>query len=331
MAENILDTIIRGRIFGKSPTGAFLRANQWAWNKIPKSLLDRWPFRLYGHFLNALVRRYSERTQYFGTFFLRNRPQLELIGRLSYQVEHNSKLNIAVLGCSNGAEVYSILATLRRSRPELNVTLNAVDISADVLAIAEKGEYSIGSPELVGEVIFQRISEPELQSMFNRNGDRAIIQSWIREGISWHLGDVRDPKVLNKLGPQDIVVANNFLCHMRPFQAQECLLGILRLVRPGGYLVVSGIDLNVREEAALQQRWRPVTDLLEEVHDGDPALRKDWPFSYWGLEPFNKKVRNGEYRYASIFQIGEPAAGATSGSKPATEKSADASDAAKVV
>lgn len=305
MTENTFDKLLRLRIFGKSPIGGFLRANGWVWNHLGSSSTDLSIVRLYGRFLNALVRSYADRTQYFGTFFLRNRPQLELIHRLSYQVEHASTINIAVLGCSNGAEVYSILATLREARPELKIVLHAVDISTEVLALAQQGTYSITSPELVGEVIFQRVTAAEMQKMFDKDADKASIRPWIKEGIVWHHGDVRDPEVLHRLGLQDIVVANNFLCHMRPMPAKECLRGIAPLVRPGGYLVVSGVDLDVRKETALEQSWKPVTELLEEVHNGDSALRNDWPLSYWGLESLDKSHKDWIYRYAAVFQIGD--------------------------
>ena len=39
------------------------------------------------------------------------------------------------------------------------------------------------------------------------------------------------------LGPQDMVVANNFLCHMAPADAEKCLRNIEQLVSPGGYLL----------------------------------------------------------------------------------------------
>jgi chemotaxis protein methyltransferase CheR len=305
--DDTLDKMFQFKPFGRSPVAGFLRLNLWTWNHLPASSKNLRLVQLYGHFLNTLVRSGSQRTQYFGTFFLRNRPQLELIRRLSYEVEHTSTLNLAVLGCSNGAEVYSILATLRSARPELKVVLNAVDISPEVLALARKGMYSIVSPELVGETIFERLSEAEIQMMFDRDADQVTVQSWIKEGIHWQLGDVRDPEVLQRVGPQDIVVANNFLCHMKPPQAEECLRGIAPLVRPGGYLVISGIDLEVREKVALAQNWKPVPELLEAIHDGDTALREDWPTNYWGLEPLDKTRGNWTYRYAAVFQIGEPA------------------------
>src|SRR6266851_6598087 len=216
MAQFSIDRILQLRICGKSPVGVFLRMNEWTWNHIPASLLDIRPLRSYGHFLHALVRRWSNRRQYLGTFFLRNRPQLELIRQLSHQAENASTLRIAVLGCSNGAEVYSILAILRSLRPELKVVAHAVDISKEVLEIAQKGAYSLTSPELVGERIFQRLTEVDLNKMFDRTADQVMVQPWVREGIIWHWGDVRDTEMLKLLGPQDILVANNFLCHMSP-------------------------------------------------------------------------------------------------------------------
>jgi chemotaxis methyl-accepting protein methylase len=302
---SLLDKVLQLRIFGKSPAGAFLRMNDWTWNHLPGSLTNLRPVYWYGHFLHALVRRWGSRRQYFGTFFLRNRPQLELIRLLSCRAENASGLSMAVLGCSNGAEVYSILATLRSSRPELKVVMHAVDISKEVLEIAQKGAYSFAAPEPVGERIFQRMTAAEMRTTFDREAGQLVIQPWIKDGIIWHVGDVRLPETTKLLGPQDIVVANNFLCHMNPRDAETCLRGIARLVQPGGYLVVSGIDLNVRAKVATDQKWKPVTELLEEIHDGDSSLRRDWPMNYWGLEPLDTSRSNWVVRYATAFQINE--------------------------
>ena len=79
--------------------------------------------------MHILVCLCATRQQYIGTFFLRNRAALELMRRLCEQKVHGATLRIAVLGCSIGAEVYSILWTIRPARPDLKVVLHAMDIS----------------------------------------------------------------------------------------------------------------------------------------------------------------------------------------------------------
>jgi chemotaxis methyl-accepting protein methylase len=187
-----------------------------------------------------------------------------LIRRLSDLKSDGSTLKIAALACSRGAEVYSILWTIRSARQDLKVIMHAVDISKEVLDFAQKGVYSatgvysITIPEIVDIAIFERMTQEEMEEMFDRDGDKVKIKSWIKEGINWHLGDVGAPEIANVLGTQDVVMANNFLCHMDPTDAERCLRNIARLVKPGGYLFVSGIDLDIRTKVARDLGWRPL-------------------------------------------------------------------------
>lgn len=216
-------------------------------------------------------------------------------------------LKVAVLACSNGAEVYSILWTLRSARPDLKINLHAVDISNEIVEIAKAGLYSPQTPDakdLVTSAIFDRITQKELQGMFDPENGNFRIKPWLKEGIEWQAGDAADPTLVTALGGQDIVVANKFLCHMPPVFAEKCLRNLVRLVTPGGYLFVSGVDLDVRTKVALDLGWRPVRELIEEMHEGDPSVRNDWPWQYWGLEPFDRKKQDWSIRYASVFQIG---------------------------
>lgn len=293
-------------LFRKSPLGAYLEVNKLIWKHLPPSLTDRPPIRSYGMFLQYLVRWRTPRRQYFATYFFRNRPQLSLIRRLSEQKDLGSPLTIALLGCSNGAELYSILWTIRSGRPDLKVIADAVDISKEALQLAQRGIYSLNAPELVDTPIFDRMTAEEMQAVFElrKDIDEVKIKSWLQEGITWHLADAGSPELVDVLGRHDLVVANNFLCHMDPPRAERCLGNIARLASPGGHLCVSGIDLDIRTKVALDLGWQPVRDLMEDIHDGDPSLRKDWPWQYWGLEPFNKRRHDWEVRYASVFQVG---------------------------
>ena len=91
---------------------------------------------------------------------------------------------------------------------------------------------------------------------------------------------------------------------MAPADAEKCLGNIAQLVSPGGYLFVSGVDLDVRTNVAIDHGWEPVLELMAEIHDGDRSVRADWPSEWWGLEPLNRKRHDWEIRYAAVFRIG---------------------------
>jgi len=212
-------------------------------------------------------------------------------------------LRICVLACSKGAEVYSILWTIRSARPDLDVRMQAIDISPEVLDFARRGVYSLKDSEFVDIPVFGRTTEEEMGKMFHLEDNRAGIRPELKDGITWQLADAADAALIDKLGPQDLVVANNFLCHMAAADAEKCLRNLSRLARPGGYLVVSGVDLDVRTKIAQELLWQPTADLVEEIHEGDAYLRDGWPWKYWGLEPFSKSKRDWQVRYATVFRV----------------------------
>jgi chemotaxis protein methyltransferase CheR len=312
----------------KSVGRPYLWVGRRAWRRLPAAVRRLPPGRLYGMQLHALVRRLTVRRQNHSTFFFRNRPELELIRRLANLKSHASSLDIAVLACSKGAEVYSIAWTIRSARPDLKLSVHAVDISQDILDFAKQGLYLIDSVDVPNPVnpggltpeekltwntgrdqrlsIFERMTEREIEGMFAREGNQLSIKPWLKEGITWHPGDAGDPDLVNVLGAQDMVVANRFLCHMDPVAAERCLHSIPRLVKPGGHLLVSGVDLDVRTRVAREMGWNPITDLLREIYEGDVSLLNDWPFEYWALEPFQPNRRDCTVRYASAFQVSHP-------------------------
>ena len=269
--------------------------------------------RSYGAFLHMLVRIQRVRAQAFSTFFLRNRPQLEVIRRLLERKTTGATIRVAVLGCSTGAEAYSVAWRIRSARPDLKLILHAVDISRQAVEFAECGVYSVAASQLAGTRVVERMTAAEIEELFERDGDIVSVKSSIKEGINWHVGDVGEPEVLVALGPQDIVVANNFLCHMDPPEAERCLRNIARLVRPHGHLFVSGIDLDVRTKLACDLGWRPLEELLEEIHEADAGMRSEWPFHYGGVEPLNKRRRDWRMRYAAAFQLGSISTSASGG------------------
>jgi SAM-dependent methyltransferase/mannose-6-phosphate isomerase-like protein (cupin superfamily) len=292
----------RWKMFGKRAINSYLRLNGRVWKRLPPSVAHLSPVRSYFDALHALARKHGPRAQAPSTYFLRNRPMLELIRRLVGRRGGTEPLRVAVLGCSTGVEAYSIAWTIRSARPDLKLVMRAADISKKAVEFGQRGRYSLIDPQLTDSNVFERVTEAEMTDLFDRDGDVVTVKPWIREGIEWRVGDVTNPETIDALGPQDIVIASNFLCHMPPKMAEECLRNIARLARPGGYLFVSGIDLDVRTKVADDLGWRPVQELLEEIHEGDPVMKTYWPWHYAGVEPLNKKRRDWKRRYAAAFQ-----------------------------
>jgi len=306
MSRSILAKAARWRVVQEHPVGFYLRLNKVVWRHLPSRVINLYPVQCYGAWLHTLVCLASGRQQFHGTFFLRNRPALELMRRLAEGKAHGSTLKIVVLGCSIGAEVYSILWTIRTARPDLKVVVCAVEVIEEILKRAEKGIYAPGTCDWVQAPIFERMTTQEKREMFDWEGDQAKVKSWLRQGIVWRLGDAADPELIRDLGPQDMVVASNFLCHMAPADAEKCLRNMAHLVTPGGYLFASGVDLDVRTKVALDLGWDPVVELIAEIHDGDPTLRADWPWGWWSLEPLHRRTRNWQTRHAAAFRIVSP-------------------------
>jgi chemotaxis methyl-accepting protein methylase len=305
----------------------YLRQLRRIWRHTPNFVRVSWAGRTYGRYLDKAVRRSSDRSQSFTTFFLRNRPELELLQTLIADKPTGAELKMTVLACSKGAEVYSMAWAIRSARPDLRISIQAIDISPAIVEFAKKGVYSLRKPQPTdlssdsyvsqnGAVdaipssdpnhwLFKHVSDVEMDAIFGIRGDQAIVKPWLREGIQWFCGDANDPTLVMRLGgPQEIVVANRFLCHMRPSDAMNCLRNIGRLIAPGGYLFVSGIDLDVRTAVAREQGWIPVIQRMREIHDGDESLHSGWPTQWWGLEPFDETRSEWQLRYASVFQMG---------------------------
>ncbi|HET6984697.1 MAG TPA: CheR family methyltransferase [Myxococcaceae bacterium] len=296
--------MVRAKVLGKSPAGAYIRLNEAFSSRLPRSVTESRLLRGYWRLFHALVLLQSQRTHYVGTFFFRNRAELELIRRLAGSNGEDRSVRMTILGCSNGAQVYSILWTLRSSLPALKLTVHATDISEEMLNTAREGVYPRSLLQSRSEPIFERMTVDEKRAMFDVDGDRLKVKPWMKNAIIWSIADARDPLIGDTLGQQDVVIADNFLCHMEPPEAERCLRNIARLVRSGGYLFISGVDLDVREKVAKELGWHPVPDLLEAIHDGDPSVRLSWPSKYWGLEPLDTTRRDWRVRYASVFQVG---------------------------
>lgn len=283
------------------------------WQRMSLGLKEWAPVRSVGAWVHTLSRRFGHRNQSHMTWFLRYPPLFLTIRDLIGDCKLGDSVRVCVIGCSTGAEMYSLLWTIRETLGDLKILPTGVDLSESVIEKAKTGRYSRQDPELKG------LSEESLSELFDITEPKLKIKNSISAGVEWIVGDVRDDGFCEKLGLQDIVLANNFLIHMGEGEAAECLRKIVQLVGPGGLLVCRGVDLDVRERVTQQFQLRPIVMRIEEIHESAVDARHGWPWNYWGLEPLDKRRRDWVRRYAAVFQA--PCSSDTSAAADASAES----------
>lgn len=278
----------------------FAALGQNLWDHLPPAARKTQSLLTLSHGLHFLARKYANRGQSQATYFLRNTPLIRAVSETVRDDFPEGSVGLGIIGCSTGAEVYSLLWMIHKVIANLRVNTVALDISASCVEAAQMGTYRLGSPEFR-----KQLPQEILDELFDKGGETLKIKSCHSQGIRWLVADARDPGLLDLIGAQDILLANNFLVHMKPVEAEPCMRGLLRLVRPGGFFVCRGVDLDLRERVALSAGLEPITTQIEEIHNADPDIDapKGWPWRYWGLEPLDRSRKNWPARYSVIFRV----------------------------
>ncbi len=296
-----------GRILRNIATGAEAsksypdRAIEALWNRLPGPVRSWKITQAVGRLVHRRARRVQQRgrTNYEANYtrFFRNLPQLEVLRDLASEMPRRAPVKIAVLGCSTGAELYSAVWMMRTALPERELQAVGIDISEACIRTAASGVYPLQAAELEG------ISETSYARLFTRQGDTLRVQQWLKEGITWWVGDACCSELAAHFGLQNVVFANNFLFHMSTERAESCLRNIARLVAPSGYLFACGVDLDVRVRSVRDLGLIPVTARLEEIYTAEEGMLTAWPLRFWGLEPMDHRRRDWPARYTTVFRV----------------------------
>lgn len=283
------------------------RAMTLLWNRLSSEARSTRAGRAYGTFLHrrACVRQQRKPVDSeFHTFFLRNAPQFEVFRQLLVERPHTREVRIAAIGSSSGAELYSATWVARSAQPDARIRATGVEIDPTAIEKAKAATYSRRDHELTrlpaDEV--ERLCTADPIPLFVKDGDVLTVVEAVRRGVSWVLHDARSPELLEAIGPQDFVFANNILCHMYDREAEACFGNIAGLVAPGGYLFTYGVDLDVKSRMVRSLGLEPVSRMIKEVYLADWNALAKWPFKYWGREPMDATRSDWEIRYGSVFQ-----------------------------
>jgi chemotaxis methyl-accepting protein methylase len=273
---------------------------RWLWKHLPESILSTTLFRACGKRIHEVISRRDRKSvgghcRCTDTRFFRNIALLEVLRDLAAKKAMGAGLSIASIGCSTGAELYSLLWFIRSTRPDLEIKACGLDVSKSVIAKASAGTFSKSDEELA------YLSDMDVAALFDSGGEILRIKPFLSRGLKWLVADALDSGLSNILEPQDLVLANNFIGPFFEEKAEKCLFNISRIVKPSGYLVLFGMDLDLRARWVKHQGYLPITDRIEQVHVGDRAML-DWPWTRWGLEPLDKGHFDWQTRYAVVFQ-----------------------------
>lgn len=130
-------------------------------------------------------------------------------------------------GCSNGAELYSLAILLAEAGKLDRSILVGTDCRAAAVEEAEAGLYSEADV---------RSMDASLRRKYMRKagGQWRVIDSLSR-GIQWRVCDLLSG---SEDGPWDIILWRNMSIYLKPKPASEVWDGLMKELRPGGWLVV---------------------------------------------------------------------------------------------
>lgn len=243
----------------------------------------------------------SQRENSTFTGFLRLPTQFDALSGpvVEFLLNHKSAqpLVISVMGCSNGAEAYTISSILSDRRPKLEYEVHAYDINPDCISKARRATFA-------HEEIFNNkiITRHFIDSTFDRQNDLFVVKPEIRRRIRFEMANILDDDLHRRIPHCDIVFAQNFLFHMPPRTSAQAFGNIIRFLNTKAVLFIDGMDLGLRQKLTRKNQLAPLEYKIEEIHNEARRAREiGWPYQYWGLEPFLTTRRDGQRRYSTIF------------------------------
>jgi chemotaxis protein methyltransferase CheR len=247
----------------------------------------------------------SRRQNCYFTSFLRLPTQFEALSGpvLDFLLKDQGlkALKVIVMGCSTGAEPYSIASILRKRDPDLAFTIYAYDIDKGCIDKARSGRYT---PEEVlnNEVLNnEMITSDFINVTFDKVDGYYVIKSDIRKHVHFEVADAFDPNLRERIGTSDIVYAQHFLIHLEHKQAVKGFKNIYGLLNSRAALFISGTELDMLVKFTRKNNLIPCEYKVKEIYNEAEMYGKGWPYAYTGFEPFMTVRKNWQRRYSTIF------------------------------
>lgn len=267
---------------------------RFVWELLPERIVSLPSFRKLGGYIHRAHIKWEKRYQSHFTRFARNPPLFELLKDLVSKIPYGRTLRVASFGCSTGAELYTLLWYLRTGRPDLHIFALGTDIVQAVIEKADRGEYAPHDDELAW------LTPAMKAALLDSVGDVVRVKDSLRDDTRWMVADATDRQLKHSVMPVDLLLANNFLGPMPDALAEACMENLLGLVVPGGYIVLDGVDLDLKTRFAKAHRLVPICDKMEAINRADFS-KAGWPWKRWASEPIEKSLPDWQIRYSVVF------------------------------
>lgn len=269
------------------------------------SKFRRWCHYWKGCLIHWYVRHFRERwTDETFTRFMRVPGQYDaLTGPVLKFLEPSitgRRLEILVLGCSNGSEPYSIASSLADAHPELDFHILGVDISEAEIEQAKSGRYL--SDEILNNEILPDDFIAKTFSPAEPASDAYVVKEALRKRVTFQTGDILDTQLVSRLKKADIVFLQNVMFNMAPKVAERFFDVAYSLMAERSALFLDGADLPQRMRLTRRRGLEPLDYRVREIHEEVMHIHgKGWPNLYWGIEPYWPSRRDSVRRYATVF------------------------------
>jgi chemotaxis methyl-accepting protein methylase len=142
-------------------------------------------------------------------------------------VDTGRRLTICSVGCSNGAELYSIAILLDQFDVLHRARLLGLDCRGDAIARAEAGRFDSADVDALAPDVVERY--------FERRGDDLRIHAGLRAAARWRRANVLRAALD---GPFDLIACRNMAIYLQGPARCRLWRRLAAALRPGGVLMV---------------------------------------------------------------------------------------------
>jgi chemotaxis protein methyltransferase WspC len=153
-------------------------------------------------------------------------------------------LRLLSIPCASGEEPFSmVMALLDAGFPRERLQVDAIDLSATALALAERGVYGPNS---------FRTSDLSFRARyFYTLSDGFLLSGNVRDRVLFLRGNLLDPGFAASFGPYDFIFCRNLLIYLHERARRQVLSRIRSLLAPDGSLYVGLAEQLLTQEHGL--------------------------------------------------------------------------------